>query len=327
MAQTFDIRFARSAGLAALMEVPGNVFRWKGGGHLEIDTRGISIGVKRGLLALLGGKRTHRIPTEQLRAVYREGDALRVEYQSAETARVVLPFWAGDRDTAAQIVRLLPTSHTVELEHSTDATSPEKPRADWRLLLPVGALLGVLLAGAWALYPREHEKIEAAAPAQSRDTPATVAAEEIPAQQTARTGQSVVLIARGTPAYEVAQAELRAFESQAMKLEVEWRNQFRLLVAGALTREDFARKTEGYITGWWNVTFWILGNDRLADPALFDLRAAMLGTARLWRDFHQMYAKGLRERDDLLMTRAIDEISHALETQSRTRVLLGEPPL
>ena len=273
---------------------------------------------------MLGGKHTHRIPTEQLRAVYREGDALRVEYQSGETARVVLPFWAGDRDTAAKIVRLLPTSHTVELEHSTDVTSPEKPRADWRLLLLVGALLAVVLASAWALYPREPVAIEAAAPVEPQDTPVPVVAQEIPAQQAA---QTVVPIARGTPTYGVAQGELRAFESQTMQLEVEWRNEFRLLVAGRLTREDFARKTDGYIADWWNVTFWILGNDRLADPALFDLRAAMLGTARLWRDFHQMYAKGLRERDDLLMTRAIDEMSRALETQSRTRLLLSEPPL
>ena len=121
MAQTFDIRFARSAGLAALLEVPENAFRWKGGGLLRIDAHGISIGVKRGLLALLGGKRTQRIPTENLRAVYREGDALRVEYQSGESARVVLPFWADDRDIAAQIVRLLPTSQTVEIEHETQA--------------------------------------------------------------------------------------------------------------------------------------------------------------------------------------------------------------
>ena len=125
MAQTFDIRFARSAGLAAMLEVPENAFRWKGGGLLRIDAHGISIGLKRGLLALLGGKRTQRIPTENLRAVYREGDALRVEYQSGESARVVLPFWADDRETAEKIVRLLPTSQTVEIEHSTDAPARE----------------------------------------------------------------------------------------------------------------------------------------------------------------------------------------------------------
>ena len=123
MAQTFDIRFARTPGLAALLEVPENRFRWKGGGLLRIDSRGISIGLKRGLLALLGGKRTQRIPSEDLRAVYREGEAVRVEYQSG-SANVVLPFWADNRDAAAQIVRMLPTSQTVEIEHSTDVTHP-----------------------------------------------------------------------------------------------------------------------------------------------------------------------------------------------------------
>ena len=127
MAQTFDIRFARSAGLAALLEVPVNRFRWKGGGRLSIDAQGISIAVKRGLLALFGAKHTQRISNENLRSVYREGEALRVEYETAESTRAVLPFWAGDRDTAAQIVRLLPTSQTVEIEHSTDATHSGKP--------------------------------------------------------------------------------------------------------------------------------------------------------------------------------------------------------
>ncbi len=156
MAQTFDIRFARSAGLAALLEVPENVFRWKGGGLLKIDAHGISIGVKRSLLALLGGKHTQRIPTENLRAVYREGEALRVEFQSGESARVVLPFWADDRDIAAQIVRLLPTSQTVEIEHSTDATHSGKPRADWRVLLSLGVAGAALAVGMWAVYQRSN---------------------------------------------------------------------------------------------------------------------------------------------------------------------------
>ena len=159
MAQTFDIRFARSAGLAAMLEVPENAFRWKGGGLLCIDAHGISIGLKRGLLALSGGKRTQRIPTEDLRAVYREGDALRVEYQSGESARVVLPFWADNREIAAQIVRLLPTSQTVEIEHDTRAA---RPRADWRMLLSSGAALAVIVVGTWAAYQRTRSPLPAA---------------------------------------------------------------------------------------------------------------------------------------------------------------------
>ena len=34
MAHTFDIRFARSEGLAALFEAPANRLRWKGAGRL-----------------------------------------------------------------------------------------------------------------------------------------------------------------------------------------------------------------------------------------------------------------------------------------------------
>ena len=165
MAQTFDIRFARTAGIAALLEVPENRFRWKGGGVIKIDAQGINIGLKRGLLALLGGQRTQRIPTENLRAVYREGDALRVEFQ-AGSAHVVLPFWADNRETAAQIVRLLPTSQTVEIEHST---GDSEPRSDWRVLLSLGVALAVLTMGIWAFLSR------------TQAPPASVAAETVTA--------------------------------------------------------------------------------------------------------------------------------------------------
>ena len=172
MAQTFDIRFARSAGLAALLEAPENRFRCKGVGLLRIDAQSISFTVQRGLLALFAGNRTRRISAENLKAVYREGEALRVEFQTDETARMVLPFWAGDRDIAAQIVRLLPTSQTVEIEHSTDVTNSGKPRADWRALLTIGVALIVVVAGLWSVYPSSDLPVAATpAPVRDRATP------------------------------------------------------------------------------------------------------------------------------------------------------------
>jgi len=163
MTQTFDIRFAQSAGLAAILELPKNAFRWKGGGHLRIDANGISIGVKRGLLALLGSKNTQRIPNENIRAVYREGDAVRVEFQSGNNARVVVPFWADNRDTAAKIVQLLPTAQTVEIE---DATRHAKPGVDWRVLLLLALALAAFVLATRAVYqwtqpnPREAPELE-----------------------------------------------------------------------------------------------------------------------------------------------------------------------
>ena len=40
--------------------------------------------------------------------VYREGNAVRLEFASPGNAREVLPLWADDRDVAAEIVRLMP---------------------------------------------------------------------------------------------------------------------------------------------------------------------------------------------------------------------------
>ena len=210
MTQTFDIRFARSAGLAALLQVPENVFRWKGGGHIHIDAHGISISVKRGLLALLRGKHTQRIPTENLRAVYREGDALRVEFRSAEDARVVVPFWADDRETAAKIVQLLPTRKTVEIE---EATHLAKPRADWRMLLWLFVAITAIAAASWVVYQRSNFETGAtAAPHDAKPDVEAQASSPTPAptsQTNARAAEVPVKPAPPAPWYEAPAIPLK----------------------------------------------------------------------------------------------------------------------
>jgi hypothetical protein len=53
----------------------------------------------------------------------------------------VLPLWAQDHEAAAQIVKLMPTTRTIELE---DPSSTRRPyRFDWRLI--TGVLLGAAL--------------------------------------------------------------------------------------------------------------------------------------------------------------------------------------
>ena len=116
MAQTFDIRFAKSAGLAGLFEAPANEYRWKGAGSLSIDASGIHIAVQRGLLTLFARAQSRRFAPSSLVEVYREGNALRLEFSTRETPRSVLPVWVNDSNAAAQIVTLLPTQRSVELE-------------------------------------------------------------------------------------------------------------------------------------------------------------------------------------------------------------------
>jgi hypothetical protein len=92
---------------------------------------------------MLGRNRTRRIPAADLWQVFREGDALRVEFATNDTARVSLRFWANDRDTAARIVQLLPTSRTVELEESAAVGGY---RVNRRIAVALGLALA-LIAG------------------------------------------------------------------------------------------------------------------------------------------------------------------------------------
>ncbi|HEV7606521.1 MAG TPA: hypothetical protein VGO61_04255 [Steroidobacteraceae bacterium] len=146
MAQTFDIRFARSAGLAGFFEAPANEFRWKGAGRLSIDASGISIALRRGLMTVFARAQFRRIAANRLIEVYREGNALRLEFSTRESARAVLPFWASDRIAAAEIVTLLPTHRSVELE---DTGSARRYRFDRRL--GASLLVGVVMLGAGAV--------------------------------------------------------------------------------------------------------------------------------------------------------------------------------
>jgi hypothetical protein len=139
MAESFDIRFSRAAGFAALLEAPANTFRWTGRGQLSIDAQGISVALQRGLSSWPVRNRARRIAAADLRQVFREGEALRVEFSSSGAPRASMQFWAKDRATAAQIVSLLPTLRTVELEEGAAA-------GQFRVNRPVATLLGIALA-------------------------------------------------------------------------------------------------------------------------------------------------------------------------------------
>ena len=340
MAQTFDIRFARSVGLTALLEVPLNRFRWKGGGHLRIDAKGISIGVKRGILALFRAGHTQRISNENLRAVYREGEALRVEYDTAESKRIVLPFWAGDSGTAAQIVRLLPTNQTVEIEHSTEAPGARKPRADRRVLLTIGVTLAAGIAALWTTSLRTTPPVEGGDAQQvEKPLPPPVAGTAPPSSAAAMAPPgaampveafdsipevtssevAVIPISRGTLSHDIAVRELAAFERDAASLESDYRLAHKQLMTGEMSPDDFAERLEEFEMRWWKVTFRIYDSKQLEDPALLELRRVMLGAARRWRNFLSEYAEGLRSRDQVMIAGPLAEVARAQEMRARAR--------
>jgi hypothetical protein len=149
MTHTFEIRFDGAE----------NSFGWSGAGQLSVDAQGLRIALKRGLRTLLVRRRSQEIPAESIREVFREGEALRVDFTTQEKTRVVLPFRARDRQTAAQIVQLLPTTRTVELEESPRKTRGAGGRERSRFAL-VASIAVIAVSGASILVFNSKPEVE-----------------------------------------------------------------------------------------------------------------------------------------------------------------------
>jgi hypothetical protein len=296
--RTFDIRFAKSEGLAALFEAPGNRRGWKGSGRLSIDSDGISIAMKRGLPPLLS-RRPRRFAAHELTEVYREGDALRLGF-GADDSREVLPIWTSGSAVAAEIVKLLPTRQTVELEHSTSASSAY--RFD-RPLFALVAVLGLAIAAAVYLLNRSPATIDAPAAAA---TPATVAREAPPVSTDAAEKPPPALpMARTSPAWPAARRHVAAFEAESTALRAEF---VMLMESPSPTRmEVLAGKWEEKLQAVHDA----FGSQSGEQVELGNLQAAI---CIAWREFLHNYAGGLRDRD-------LDRINAAFAAREQADVL------
>jgi hypothetical protein len=325
LSHTFDVRFAPSGGIAAVLAEPANTLRWKGSGRLSISSESVTIAAKRGLLSLFARDRSRRIPAGQLREVYREGAALRLEFTGVENAREVMPLWAHDRESAAEIVRLLPTTRTVEVEQTTGRTPP-KFRPDLRAIGGLFAGVLVIAAAVFVLQPsREAPPVIAASTrAEARPvvtTPELAPVEFPPKQLLIRLDDPVVPVPRGTRAYGIAQAQLALFEKESAALLEEYRTYRTQRETDVLTTEAFVEKLGNSLEmGWWNVTFRILEEPQFDDPSLVGLRATLLTAARNWRAFLNLYAEGQLGNDQVLISRSFALLERAEQMQARARL-------
>jgi hypothetical protein len=316
MANTFDIRFARSAGLLGFLEAPTNSFRWKGAGTLRIDAAGVSFAVRHGLLPLFSRRR--RIAASNLEQVYREGHALHLTFATAGVPRASVSCWAADADTAAEIVELLPTRRTIELEHSPSRAAG--PRYDRRVLATLLAFVAAVTGAAILLMPAR----EVAPP---RDAPLV----EVPyidvdinvaVPNLVLPADFVVTIPRESPHFAVASRQLTAFEKDAESLLIDYRIDRKLFESGALDTETFTNRLAALEFRWWNVTYRILEDSEFASLGLLDVRATLLAAARHWRAFLAAHAEGLRRGDHVMIAKSFDDLSRAEELLSRARLYL-----
>jgi hypothetical protein len=314
MAHTFDIRFARSAGIQGFLEAPANSFRWKGSGTLRIDAAGISFAVRRGILSLKSRK---RIEAAHLEQVYREGHALHLTFASKDHPRASISCWAADAGTAAEIVGLLPTRRTIELD-SVSPPGTAAPRYDRRT---VGALLlffAMFFGGAALLIPAPEVAPPAARPLiEAPNIPVLV---NLDATSLVLPPDFAVAIPQGSPQYAVASRQLAAFEKDAEALLIDYRVDRKLLESGAMDAEAFANRMATLELAWWAVTYRMLGDNEFAAMGLLDIRATLLASARHWRTFLANHADGVREGDHVKIAKSFEDLARAEEMLSRARL-------
>jgi hypothetical protein len=297
LTHTFDIRFARSAGFGAWLEEPGNRFRWKGAGRLSISRDGITIAAKRSLASLFRGAAPRRIPAENLKEVYREGAALRFEFSTTDNPREVVPLWVRDRETAANIVQLLPTTRTVELEETSTRAAP-RARVDARVVIAL--LSGVAIGAAIAYVSMRGNSV---APVIAVETPAppvigtSVDTASPIATIEARSVDARARDLRGSPGYLLAAPIIVEFNSRAEGLLHDYRLRREDLESDVLSREQYADALSALQLEWWDATTPLLEAHALEHPDVVAIRATMLETSRHWRDFLIVYGEGMR-RDD-----------------------------
>jgi hypothetical protein len=93
-----------------------NSFRWSGTGTLHVLERGLLIIAKRRFPMGFRVTDERFIPAFDICDVYREGNSVRVDIQGQSQRGAFFQFWTRDAATAGTIVRVLPTTRTVEYE-------------------------------------------------------------------------------------------------------------------------------------------------------------------------------------------------------------------
>lgn len=295
----FPVRFSRTLDLSGLLRRPQNSYRWMGQGTLLVDEHGVRVTARR--LTLLGLYRTvlFILPTE-IREVYREGDSIRIDLQ-AGTRHDFFCFWAENASTAAEIVRRLPTSRTIELEGPAWNDGGSSSDAYWSamwLALAV-ALVGSL---AWLGVERflSHHgptPLDASGRLQGSATivPGDVAGSD-----------------RGTLA---ARAELGKFTQRFDSLSLQFSTAFTALQRGSLSQEEFIDGVEKWLLPQWEA----LGAEPGA-AANSEIRVVIDN----WHRALMAYAHGLRAHDPSEVVSAFNYMRVAEAHQAKARARLDE---
>src|SRR5260370_269220 len=123
-APQFQVVFSRPADFAGRPDSRPNSFRWSGNGTIHLMERGLLIIAKRRSAMAFHTTQERFVPAAEICDVYREGNSVRVDLRGDLKQRDYFQFWTTDAATAGTIVRLLPTTRTIEYEGASAIPVP-----------------------------------------------------------------------------------------------------------------------------------------------------------------------------------------------------------
>jgi hypothetical protein len=294
--------------LRSLLRTPPNTYGWVGAGAVLIDQHSLRVTARR--LTALGLRRTlDFVHQSEIREVYREGNAIRVDLLDEER-RGYFCFWAEDAESAAEIVRRLPTSSTVELEGVGRAVWEEPPPGLPRWVLWVATAVVVIGGLVWAektFFPLSGR-------------PQTVA----------RSASPPLPMAIHTPAaYPVVAdlgtlSDLEKFTPRFDALALQFSVAFQALQAGELSQAEFADGLERWLIPQWKAQSAELAAQPAEVSALrTDTDTQLKNVSDSWIQALTLYVHGLRDHDYHEVLRGFDFIRDAEGYENASHALLA----
>lgn len=308
----FPVRFTPNPGLRSLLRRPPNTYGWVGAGAVLIDQQSLRVTARR--LTPLGLRRAlDFVHQSEIREVYREGNAIRVDLLDDERPGYFC-FWAEDAESAAEIVRRLPTTSTVEIEGASRAVWEEPPQRFSRSVLWAAACIVLIGGSIWAgktFFPlaRTPQTIPHSGATLPGPLPMPIHTTSAPA----------VVADVGTL------SDLEKFTARFDALALQFSVASDALQTGELSQAEFANGLEHWLIPQWQVL-----STELASPAA---EAGVLRTntdmllkqvSDSWSQALTLYVQGLRDHDYREVLRGYDFIRDAEEYENESHGLLAQ---
>lgn len=325
-APEFQVLFSRPATVAGRSDSRTNSFRWIGAGTIHVLERGLVVITKR--RSRLGFRTADErfVPASEICEVYREGDSVRVDLRSDIQRGAFFQFWTASAATAGTIVRLLPTTRTIEYE-GTSAEHVPVPEAQPSLRRVRPHRVGVSIAFVVGLVGIASLVVtDIALRRESADTGHIKLT--APAPITAVRQESAPQRQATAEEFATALADMRRFDDRIDGLRAQYRMASAALQSGELSQQDFVDGINKWLLPQWQALYRELATNAPDDGSVTALvRKSLIGAAIGWNRGLEEYATGLQERRYQSVMAAFDHMSDGNEARREAWRILDRAEL